>query len=208
MAVAIADATDIEDCTIEGQDTLESTTSTDTTTRLRRADPAGDGLDPSRQRGLRTLTGLHTAFGHTCNLSENLPANVGVDELLSDGIILEEPDYREDPCAGLACDATTPSQRVEPVLIAWYTQAGDANGGSTAAARPHLLALLASSRHPAPIRGSAARLAYHTRRRSPPGRPSGGSTGGGRRLKRKQPEHATARRTPAWSPSVRTGARN
>jgi len=116
----------IEDCAIEGQDALEpddldgymnpSATG---------AGGGGWGLTQADSAGFERWLAYTAHSDGLAIFQKNDPANAAVDEPLFDGMIIEECNYYDDPCAGPGGDATAYLNAGKPVLNAEYTQDGE-----------------------------------------------------------------------------------
>ncbi len=128
----------IDDCAIEGQDAVEPDDLDGYDNPSQTGAPGGGwGLTQADSAGFERWL-AYTA--HTDGLAifqKNDPADASVDEPLFDGMIIEECNVDNDPCAGSGGDATPYLAAGKPVLNAEYTQDGEATAkfcpGDTAA---------------------------------------------------------------------------
>jgi len=116
----------IEDCAIEGQDALEPDDLDGYTNPSQTGAPGGGwGLTQADSAGFERWLAYTAHSDGLAIFQKNDPANAAVDEPLFDGMIIEECNYYDDPCAGPGGDATPYLDAGKPVLNAEYTQDGE-----------------------------------------------------------------------------------
>jgi hypothetical protein len=116
-------------CAREGQDAIEPD-DLDGYTNRGETGVRGGGwhLTGADSRGFERWL-VHEAHAHgLAAFQKNDPANAGVDASTWDGMIIEECNYYNDPCAGSGGDATPYLTRDKPVLNAEYTSDGESTG--------------------------------------------------------------------------------
>jgi Glycoside-hydrolase family GH114 len=116
----------IDGCAREGQDALEPD-DLDGYTNPSQTGAAGGGwgLTQADSAGFERWLAYTAHSDGLAIFQKNDPANSAVDEPLFDGMIIEECNYYDDPCAGSGGDATPYLDAGKPVLNAEYTQDGE-----------------------------------------------------------------------------------
>ena len=116
----------IDDCAIEGQDALEPD-DLDGYTNPSQTGAAGGGwgLTQADSAGFERWLAYTAHSDGLAIFQKNDPADAGVDEPLFDGMIIEECNDYNDPCAGSGGDATPYLNAGKPVLNAEYTDDGE-----------------------------------------------------------------------------------
>ncbi len=116
----------IEDCAVEGQDALEpdDLDGYDNPSQTGAAG-GGWGLTQADSAGFERWLAYTAHSDGLAVFQKNDPANASVDEPLFDGMIIEECNFYDDPCAGSGGDATPYLAAGKPVLNAEYTQDGE-----------------------------------------------------------------------------------
>jgi hypothetical protein len=124
--IAAGMAKRIEDCAIEGQDALEPD-DLDGYTNPSQTGAAGGGwgLTQTDAAGYERWLAYTAHSDGLAVFQKNDTANASVDEPIFDGMIIEECNYYQDPCAGSGGDATAYLAAGKPVLNAEYTQDGE-----------------------------------------------------------------------------------
>lgn len=124
--IAAGLASRIEDCAIEGQDGVEPDDLDGYTNPSQTGAPGGGwGLTQADSAGFERWLAYTAHSDGLAIFQKNDPANAGVDEPLFDGMIIEECNYYNDPCAGAGGDATPYLNAGKPVLGAEYTEDGE-----------------------------------------------------------------------------------
>jgi Glycoside-hydrolase family GH114 len=116
----------IKDCAVEGQDALEpdDLDGYDNPSQTGAAG-GGWGLTQADSAGFERWLAYTAHSDGLAVFQKNDPANASVDEPLFDGMIIEECNFYDDPCAGSGGDATPYLAAGKPVLNAEYTQDGE-----------------------------------------------------------------------------------
>jgi Glycoside-hydrolase family GH114 len=116
----------IEGCGVEGQDALEpdDLDGYDNPSQTGAAG-GGWGLTQADSAGFERWLAYTAHSDGLAIFQKNDPANATVDEPLFDGMIIEECNAYDDPCAGSGGDATAYLAAGKPVLNAEYTQDGE-----------------------------------------------------------------------------------
>jgi len=128
----------IDDCAVEGQDAVEPDDLDGYTNPSQTGAPGGGwGLAQADSAGFERWLAYTAHSDGLAIFQKNDPANASVDEPLFDGMIIEECNAYDDPCAGSGADATPYLAAGKPVLNAEYTQDGETTAkfcpGDTAA---------------------------------------------------------------------------
>jgi hypothetical protein len=113
-------------CALEGQDALEPD-DLDGYTNPGGTGVAGGGwnLTQADSAGFERWLAYDAHSHGLAIFQKNDPANAAVDEPLFDGMIIEECNHYDDPCAGAGGDATPYLAAHKPVLNAEYTSDGE-----------------------------------------------------------------------------------
>ncbi len=124
--IAAGIAQRIAGCKAEGQDAIEPD-DLDGYTNKSNGGAAGGGwgLTQTAAAGFEQWLAYTAHQDGLAAFQKNDPANAGVDEPYFDGMIIEECNYYNDPCAGSGGDATAYLSAGKPVLNAEYTQDGE-----------------------------------------------------------------------------------
>lgn len=124
--IAAGMAKRIEDCAIEGQDALEPDDLDGYTNPSQTGAPGGGwGLTQTDAAGYERWLAYTAHSDGLAVFQKNDTANASVDEPIFDGMIIEECNKYQDPCAGSGGDATAYLAAGKPVLNAEYTQDGE-----------------------------------------------------------------------------------
>jgi Glycoside-hydrolase family GH114 len=116
----------IEDCAIEGQDALEPDDLDGYSNPSQTGAPGGGwGLTQADSAGFERWLAYTAHSDGLAIFQKNDPANAAVDEPLFDGMIIEECNFYNDPCAGSGGDGTPYLDAGKPVLNAEYTDDGE-----------------------------------------------------------------------------------
>jgi len=124
--IAAGLANRIDDCAVEGQDAIEpdDLDGYDNPSQTGAAG-GGWGLTQADSAGFERWLAYTAHSDGLAIFQKNDPANASVDEPLFDGMIIEECNFYNDPCAGSGGDATAYLAAGKPVLNAEYTQDGE-----------------------------------------------------------------------------------
>jgi hypothetical protein len=113
-------------CKAEGQDAVEPDDLDGyTNTSQGGGSGGGWGLTQADSAAFEAWLAYDIHANGLAAFQKNDPANASVDEPLFDGMIIEECNYYNDPCAGSGGDATAYLNAGKPVLNAEYTQDGE-----------------------------------------------------------------------------------
>jgi Glycoside-hydrolase family GH114 len=116
----------IDDCAIEGQDAVEPDDLDGYDNPSETGAPGGGwGLTQADSAGFERWLAYTAHSDGLAIFQKNDPADASVDEPLFDGMIIEECNVYNDPCAGSGGDATPYLAAGKPVLNAEYTQDGE-----------------------------------------------------------------------------------
>jgi hypothetical protein len=117
-------------CALEGQDAVEPD-DLDGYTNPGATGVAGGGwkLSQADSAGLERWLAYDAHSHGLAIFQKNDPANASSDVSLFDGMIIEECNHFNDPCAGVGGDATPYLNAHKPVLNAEYTQDGETTAG-------------------------------------------------------------------------------
>jgi hypothetical protein len=113
-------------CALEGQDAVEADGLDGYTNRSASgAKGGGWGLAQADSAGFERWIAHQTHADGLAILEKNDQANAGVDEPLFDGVVTEDCNYYQDPCAGTDGDWNAYLTAAKPVLDADYSQDGE-----------------------------------------------------------------------------------
>jgi hypothetical protein len=116
-------------CKLEGQDAVEPDDLDGYTNASASGAPGGGwGLTQADSAGFERWIAFQVHADGLAVLQKNDPANADADEPLFDGVITEECNYYDDPCAGLGGDWDAYLAAGKPVLDAEYVQDGETTG--------------------------------------------------------------------------------
>ena len=105
----------IDDCAVEGQDAVEPDDLDGYTNPSQTGAPGGGwGLTQADSAGFERWLAYAAHSDGLAIFQKNDPANASVDEPLFDGMIIEECNAYDDPCAGSGGDATRTWPRASP----------------------------------------------------------------------------------------------
>jgi hypothetical protein len=113
-------------CRLEGQDAVEPDDLDGYTNKSATgAKGGGWGLTQADSAGFERWLAYQVHADGLAILQKNDPANAGADEPLFDGVLTEECNFYNDPCAGKGGDWDAYLSAGKPVLDAEYTQDGE-----------------------------------------------------------------------------------
>jgi len=124
--IAAGLAARIHDCAVEGQDAIEPDDLDGYTNPSDTGAPGGGwGLTQADSAGFERWLAYTAHSDGLAIFQKNDPANASVDAPDFDGMIIEECNFYNAPCAGSGGDATSYLAAGKPVLNAEYTQDGE-----------------------------------------------------------------------------------
>jgi len=115
------------ECKLEGQDAVEPD-DLDGYTNQAQSGVTPWGMNQADSAGFERWLAYDIHANGLAAFQKNDPANAAVDEPLFDGMIIEQCNAENDPCAGSGGDATPYLNAGKPVLNAEYTEDGESTG--------------------------------------------------------------------------------